>query len=68
MMPVSRAAMNKLVTEGFKVRHRSWAVMNQLVMEGLKVTPRICHDASVQGSHEKAHELSCDFLSWRDSG
>jgi hypothetical protein len=37
MMPVSRAAMNKLVmnylvTEGFKVRPRSWAAMNQLVM------------------------------------
>ncbi len=36
-MPVSRAAMNKLVmnylvTEGFKVRPRSWAAMNQLVM------------------------------------
>jgi hypothetical protein len=56
MMPVSRAAMNKIV-------------MNHLVTEGLKVRPRVCHDNSVHGSHEQAHhELSCDFMSWRDSG
>ncbi len=48
-MPVSRAAMNKLVmnylvTEGFKVRLRScWAVMNQLVMHELP-----CH-GGIQG-------------------
>jgi hypothetical protein len=41
-MPVSKAAMNKLV-------------VNHLVTEGFKVTSRISHDASVQGSLEQAH-------------
>ncbi len=35
-------------------------VMNYFVMERFKVTPRICHDAIVQGFHEQArHELPC---------
>jgi hypothetical protein len=47
MMPVSRAAMNKLV-------------MNHLVTEELEIRPRVSHDACLQGSHEQAcHELSC---------
>jgi hypothetical protein len=42
---MNKLVMNYLVTEGFKVRPRSWAAMNKLVMnylvtEGFKVRPR----------------------------